>query len=440
MVLKTGFLENGLAYALNKNPDYSGVVISYVVKYGKRNAPVELIELPHLLEHVVAFGGTKRISSAEVVSLLDYRYEDWEATTFNDYTIYEISASKKQYKEALDLLSEMVNYSAPSKSLILREKKRLKMEHFEEINDRLTSAEDISEDEIYGLDGSKVFYKHKIDSISRVSDSDIHSAYNDFYVPNNSLLILDGNIDINDAIHSISLKFGNLSIKEMVQQPLNYWDNPVRNRKTDEDIFVYLPGGSDKTCISSICIPLPGSSKMQCVEEFANLKLLYKIIEGRFEKFVYQNFERDPMVYSTEVQTFIDRNRSGIIILNNVLKSDFGGIKSMVVDEMCRVVDGNISKEEIMLAKRKMRRELRLRGSEPHENAENLADFFSNNGAFDHYSTMLRVANDASLKSIKETARNSIDPSGLISLFITQNKKDGTRMKTKSLESGHGGI
>jgi Predicted Zn-dependent peptidases len=430
MVLKSWTLGNNLNVLVNKDSYSKEVVIGCAVNYGTNAAPPQQIQLPHLLEHLVIFNGTKNMSGEEIRETIYSMHKDVNAYTFDDYTYYEITTTKKNYKAALHILSEMVNYASLLPLSIEVEKKRVRAEIVEESNDKLKLADKLYSYAACGLDGSKWVFREEPDSLARINETDLQNVFVNFYVPNNMAVFMNSNIDLSEAIGSIEMHFGNVRPREIVNSSCEKMTDLKKwgMNSTKDDIVIRLAGVAD--CISVIGFEMHGLSAIHGPKELAEKRILFDILSDRFVS--YSSLYKPPITYGPKLFADECKDICSFSVENVVEYVDFKSLKNRVIREMGDIAAGNISKEEFTKSKSYLKDAYSLTGGtgipdESHCESMAMYSMLMRRTDYDEY---VKSIKDISIRSVRNLAR-TIDPHRFTSVLVVPENKRPTYSKSK---------
>ncbi len=409
-----GALENGMRFFINRDPNLSDTCITYVVNYGSINE--RYVEGAHLLEHVVAQGGTDTKTAEDILTEIRY-FKDFNAeTTYDDYTAFYVLAGKREIGRAIEFLSNIVNCSMIPEPSVEREKRRVVCEVLERMDEIPCRVENIV---FRAMFGSEAFgsFEERLDSVKRITAAHLRSEYNSFFVPENTIMVVNTGLkhtEILDIINNHAHIEGDerrLS-RTMHRNGMLYLEN-----HTENDILVEAEGINSSRI--GIGIPLPGALRFNRPHDYVAIELLGKAISERI-------YERGLLsglyIYSNDVSALIGRDSSSIIVQTstNPNTEDIRDVKRFIVDQIRTVSDGDMNKREMDYYKRSLRREIKELGCDVYSNA-NYAVMASGNGK-DH----IDMVSDISIRYLRDFARG-IDPDRLASVIFVPKKSTNIR-------------
>ncbi len=107
MSVKTTKLDNGLAVITHHMPHLETVALGLWIRVGSRDERDDEAGIAHFLEHM-AFKGTKRRSAWDIVTAIEDRGGDLNATTTTETTGYTAHVLKDDWATALDVIADIV--------------------------------------------------------------------------------------------------------------------------------------------------------------------------------------------------------------------------------------------------------------------------------------------------------------------------------------------
>ncbi|WP_414056110.1 M16 family metallopeptidase [Macrococcus equi] len=160
--------------------------------------------IAHFIEHML-FKGTKQYPFKALSEAIDAIGGEVNAYTTKTYTCYSIKTLQRFEKKAIELLKEMVFYATfdaheleKERQVILEEIKMIEDDDEENAFERFESI--LFEDSVYAntILGTE-------NSVKAITQNDLISFYQRFYVPNNMILAYVGN-NLQDICHSFEVE------------------------------------------------------------------------------------------------------------------------------------------------------------------------------------------------------------------------------------------
>ena len=209
-----GRLENGLRYAILPERDETGTVsIQLNISAGWNDEPEDAYGVAHLLEHIAFRSKREKDDTSIIHDLQSNGVEfgrDFNGYTTDDDTYYLITLTKPSAKDisnALTGLKEMTEVSALSSETLAVEKKIV----LAELNQR-NSIQDKARQSSFAFENplnarARVKGIGTAGSLEDISLQHVEQFHHTHYRPENSLIILVGDVDLHGARDLIKSKF-----------------------------------------------------------------------------------------------------------------------------------------------------------------------------------------------------------------------------------------
>ncbi|MFW6129535.1 MAG: M16 family metallopeptidase [Atribacterota bacterium] len=219
-------LDNGMKTVIWENHSSDVVELRVYVKAGS----VYENEYPgsgvsHFLEHLTAEGPTKKKTKKQVDALLEKFGNAFNAYTSKDHTCYHITTTKKFYKEALVLLGELVFENKITKKAFQRERGVIQREIEKSLQEPHRYLYRLTSKNIYKQHPARFPVIGELALFKKLTIKDIKSYYNEKYVPNNSVVVIGGNISTREAEEYVKKVYG--------KYKRNFYQTPVLAQEPD---------------------------------------------------------------------------------------------------------------------------------------------------------------------------------------------------------------
>jgi zinc protease len=203
-------LDNGLHVILHQDNTTPNVVVEIMYHVGAKNENPERTGFAHFFEHLM-FEGTKHIGRGEFSEIVERAGGTLNAGTWYDYTTYYVLLPSNQLELGLWLESERMLHPVID-SIGIATQKDVVTEEMKQTRDNRPYGRILSEtlrraytvhpyrSDVLGLDPH----------IRNATEEDIVNFHNHFYVPNNAVLVVAGDIDIEKAKILVEKYFGDI--------------------------------------------------------------------------------------------------------------------------------------------------------------------------------------------------------------------------------------
>lgn len=209
-------LDNGLEVYLYKTDKTKNFYITISVKYGARitkykvgSRVVDVIPgSAHFLEHkVMALSENKEISKR--INDLGSLANAWTSYYGTNYNIFGSINLIENLKLLLDIF---YNTNITEKSV--NEEKGIIGEEIDMYKDQIDS---LMYSKLFDNLFTKSYSKHTVvgerEDIAKITAKSLNEIYNDYYVPNNTFIIVTGNFDIDEVMDTIKDYMKNIKVK-----------------------------------------------------------------------------------------------------------------------------------------------------------------------------------------------------------------------------------
>src|SRR3989338_7913528 len=220
--MKKTILKNKLTLIEErKNTDSVSIVI--IVKTGSNNEAKKVLGISHFIEHMLFEGTAKRENSTIIANEIEKLGGELNAYTSNERTCFYVKVPKRHFGKALDILSDIIQNPLFGKKAVEKERGII-LKEINLVNDEPRFYQWI-------LFNKALFKKFPArnpvygnrDSVKKISRKDLLDYYKKYYVPNNIIVSVVGNVDTVKAKVGEAFKFKSKKIAKLkkVKEPLN---------------------------------------------------------------------------------------------------------------------------------------------------------------------------------------------------------------------------
>ncbi|MEO0072802.1 MAG: pitrilysin family protein [candidate division WOR-3 bacterium] len=203
-------LKNGLRIIIYKDSTTPIISSQLWFNVGSIYDPPSRSGLSHLLEHM---DGTKNYKPREITQIIDSLGGEDNAFTSNLYVCYWVDLTKEFYDTALKLLAERLA------NLLITEEKFLSERNVVMEERRLGENEpyDVLWEQFDLLAYRFHPFRNPVigwmEDIKRITLKDLINHYQTYYQPQNAILVLAGDVDIERALAQVNKYFGKIKSK-----------------------------------------------------------------------------------------------------------------------------------------------------------------------------------------------------------------------------------
>lgn len=203
------YLENGLQVLLHKIPNIKIIATGMWIKQGSQNENEKINGISHFTEHMALNKNNSNNKNLRTnfQTLSDFGVT-YNATTTKEYTYYHFKGLKESLEACLNTIkSIVVNNNKFDKEVFINEKKVILQEarsHYASFNQIVECINQA----IYGNYSIGRTILGPLDNINNIKLEDVKKIVSHTYTPENSILILIGDINYDECIKLTQNIFG----------------------------------------------------------------------------------------------------------------------------------------------------------------------------------------------------------------------------------------
>lgn len=235
-------LDNGMHVILHQDNSFPLVVVTITYHVGSKNEKPERTGFAHFFEHLM-FEGSENIARGEYSKIVDKAGGELNANTTWDRTFFYEVLSSNQLELGLWLESERMLHLNVDSIGVATQKKVVT----EEIKQREENQPYMSFQKEISKRAFKVHpYQWTVlgsaEQIMAATESDYKDFYQKFYVPNNAVLTIVGDIDFDNAKKLIEKYYADIPASENeIYRPAQ--EEPVKHEEIRDTVYdnIQLP-------------------------------------------------------------------------------------------------------------------------------------------------------------------------------------------------------
>lgn len=204
------YLGNGLKVIIREDHRSPMVMTQIWYKVGSSDESGNILGVSHALEHMM-FKGTNKVPNDEFTRLSRIYGGSINAATFTNYTNYYQLYPKAYFPMALELESDRMN------NLLLRQQDfdpeiKVVMEERRQRTDDNPRAQAF--ERFRWISYPTSHYRQPVighmKTLNNIQLSDVKKWYRDWYSPNNAILVIVGDVDVQEALVQVQKYFGDI--------------------------------------------------------------------------------------------------------------------------------------------------------------------------------------------------------------------------------------
>jgi predicted Zn-dependent peptidase len=403
-------LMNGLTVAVAPRKDQPFFCLELVVMAGESQSPENLPGLASFTAEMLS-RGSALISAADLEERIEAIGGTFGVTTTPDYSRFSFQFLEDYMDQALEILSLMVLQPDFSE----REVVALRRNLLYDLRQKQRDAEFVGRRQLLrvlfeGHPYRKFCYSE--DVFRGIARKDIQAFYDLYYRPNNTVLVLTGNLNLAVAVRKVSHYLNTWPKKEMERLSLPF----PEVRDENKVCFVDLPQAKEATLIvGNVIFPL-------AAPDYFPFAVLNQVLGGTPFSRLFMNL-RETKEYAYNAFSEMDLFRSGgvYVVTATVIPSAAFASISEILGELGRLSREGISNFELEQAKSYLIGHFPLQISRPGDLSQRVADLvtFSLGDAYwnKFYDSIMQIDVDR----ISEVAQKYLPPRPVVVIVGDKN-------------------
>jgi zinc protease len=291
--IETVVLSNGLTLHVIYRENSPLIALRLIVFAGESSSPEEFPGTATFTANMLT-RRTLKNSAEEIEERVEAIGGNFSASTYPDYSMFTFTFLEEFLDEGLSIISELILQP----SFTRREMDNVKRSMYYDLLDRLEDPEYAARRQLFHILFKDHPYQKSLfheDVIKNINQSTLLSFYEKYYIPNNSQIILTGNLTLSIASRKVSSYFNTWKRKEKEFTPLSA---PAANEKV-KICFVDLPHERDATIyMGNVIVPLSSEDLFplivlnQVLGGTANSRLFMNLRESKgYAYYAFSNLE-----------------------------------------------------------------------------------------------------------------------------------------------------
>ncbi|MDX2190094.1 MAG: pitrilysin family protein [Bacteroidota bacterium] len=387
-------LDNGLRVYVHEDKSTPLAVVNLLYNVGSRDENPEMTGFAHLFEHLM-FGGSQNIPSYDTP--LQKAGAENNAFTSPDITNYYIQIPANNIETAFWLESDRMMALSFDQN-VLDVQKKVVIEEFKQryLNQPYGDVWLKLRDLAYTVHPYKwPTIGKEIEHIEKVQMKDVIEFFYTHYVPNNAILVVGGNVTL-EQIKQLSQKwFGNIKPGKISQR--NLPKEPIQKSKRTQEVFGNVP-------VNAIYKAWHMCDRLD--DAYYATDLLSDIIGRGHSSRLYQQLVKEQKIFSNVQSYIMGSIDNGLLVIEGKLNDDISFERAeSSITEVISHVKYDVLDNELVKVKNQAETSIILSETELLSRCMNLA-FGANMGNPDlanQEGALIQKVTDEQLKNITKT-------------------------------------
>lgn len=406
-------LDNGLVVLYSESRNLPLVMVTMIVKASPLDEPKEKAGLANLVAELLN-EGTKIRKSQQISDEIEFIGASLGASAGSDYTTITLSVLKKDIEKGFELFSDiLLNPVFPQEELD-RKRELIKGALKQKEENPSFLAERTFKKEVFGEHPYGRLVEGSAETISKISKNDLVEFHAKYFVPNNAILSVVGDLSVEELASLIKKFFGNWKPGKLPERKHVWLDEDKKKKviKIDKD-----------TAQASIIMGHLGISRDN-PDYYAVSVMNYILGGGGFSSRLMQKI-RDDLGLAYDVHSFFSASKEKGAFQAEVQTKNESA--HTAINEMQKQIE-RIRTEEVSDAELSDAKAY-LTGSFPRRLDTNrkVADFLANvefyNLGLDYAEKYSSYINAVTKKDILKAAKKYLDADNYILVIVGNQKK-----------------
>ena len=410
-------LDNGLHIILYQDNSTPIVAVSVMYHVGSKNEKPDRTGFAHFFEHLM-FEGSPNIGRGEYMKMVENAGGELNANTDFDRTYYYEVLPSNQLALGLYLESERMLHLKIDSVGVETQRKVVKEERKQRLdNQPYGKIWEITFKDAYRTSPYRWMPIGSAQYIDKASIDEFRNFYKTYYVPQNAVISIAGDIQIDKAKELIKKYFSEIprGTKEIYRPDVKETSQTAEVIDTAYD-NIQLPA-----IVEAYHIPEVGA------EDYYPIRMLTTLLSGGRSSRLYKT-----LVDSTQKAVYVGAFPAAledpglfisVAIANQGVDSD--ELKKLIDGEIDKVKNKLISDEEMQKLKNQVETDYVNQNATDAGIAENLAYYYTIYGNTGAINTELNKLMSVTKKDIKRVADKYLKDSNRLVLYYLPNKKGG---------------
>lgn len=336
-------LDNGLRILVKPDRRAPVVLAQIWYKVGSVYEPDGITGISHMLEHMM-FKGTKEFQPGDIDTLVETNGGSQNAFTYYDFTAYYQFWSKDKLPLSFEIESSRMSNLVLDKTLFEKEREVVMEERRMRTEDNpIAFAQERFLATAYTANPRHHPVIGWMDDIQQYTIADLQTWYNQWYAPNNAIIVVIGDIQPEEVYQQVEKNFGHIK-KSNLPTLKKHTEIPAAGEK---NITVHHPNVTVPTLLMGFNTP---SINSESKKDVYPLIVLEMILGGDETSRLQEKLVRD-----TQIATTIHTDYEGFAldgVLFSVLALPSKGqslkdIQAVILAEIKNIADNGITKKEL---------------------------------------------------------------------------------------------
>jgi zinc protease len=389
-------------------------VTSVMYHVGSKNENTARTGFAHFFEHLL-FEGSENVARGEFDKYLSGAGAVNNAYTMQDHTYYYEILPSNQLPLAIWLESERMLHAKVENKGIETQRQVVKEERRQRVENQPygTIAEQIMK-RAYTTHPYSWTPIGSMAHLDAAQESDYVNFYKDFYVPDNAVLTIAGDINPIETRKLVEKYFSTIpKSKKAIYRPTS--NEPLRTKEIRDTVF-------DKVQLPALIVAYPTPARTD--KDFYALEMLNKLLSGGQSSRIYKKMVDEKQLAVAAGSFAFQLEHPGINVVFNIcnLGVDLKDVEATLDAEIDNVRNNLVPEKEFQKLRNQVEVDMVNKNSELEGIAENLATYETYFGGVEAINTQLDQYLKVTREDIQRVAKKYLDKNQRIVLYWVPKK------------------
>lgn len=416
-------LSNGLRVFYIFKDKLPLIRMNLLIDAGSKFDPEDKQGLAYLTS-LVLDEGAGELNALELSDEFDLLGSSFSISTDNDSITFSLQCLSENFDRSFELFTKVLLQPAFNSADFEREKKKLLTRIIQSKDEPDFIAEQIFDKILFGK--SNVYSNPVLgyeETVTNISETDVKVHYHNYFSPDNSFLVLAGNLSKNELeiyLDKYLNKWNNLSIKSTLLFDL---------AKQKKRIYLYHKDGSVQTEIR-----VGQMSEKRNVGNYYSKLLFNSILGGQFTSRINLNLrEKNGYTYGAGSRFQYLKDAGIFQVSTSVAAENTSNALKEIFFELDNIKKG-ITDEELEFAKSSITKKFPMNFETYRQIVFNVSSKILFNLPDDYFKSYINKINNTSKIEVEEEAKKSINPDETIIILVGDKNLIKDQIKNLKLE------
>ncbi len=342
MNYKKVVLKNNLTLLFVPNKKIKLIYINIGVKVGSDVEHLKTLEISHFIEHLFTLlTSNKYKNGLENRNMLSKLNINLDAEVVTKNTNFQYVLKKKYLNKLLDMIANSLYDFTIDEELFINEKNSVIEELNAIINDNDYAFETFVDKTLYKNHTRHYSQEKRLKNVKIVKTKDILEFFNEFYIPENLVISIFGDVNQTKTIQIFEDVYENFSKKKSIIPLKLYKDELKYKHKIDKHIFHLKE--KKQTCNIKIIFNIP---YVFFDDEYYVIFAILNILTFDLSSILLDRLRnKEGLIYDLQGQMDLDENTkelSFVYFETNAESSKVPRVTEIILEELKKLRDGKI--------------------------------------------------------------------------------------------------